>query len=80
VMNLASILQYAALLALTTVSVKPVGDYLERVFSRKPTKLDRFLFAHHGFELFSRVVSRPNSGTFEPLGCRTQNHLFSVDN
>lgn len=42
-MNLASILQYAAFLALTTVSVKPVGDYLERVFSRKPTKLDRFL-------------------------------------
>jgi potassium-transporting ATPase potassium-binding subunit len=36
-----SALQYALFIAIVTALVEPLGGYLERVFSRKPTALDR---------------------------------------
>ena len=40
-MNLFSAIQYLLFLAIVTVLVKPLGGYMERVFSRKQTALDR---------------------------------------
>ncbi len=40
-MNLLSAIQYLLFLAVVTALVKPLGGYLERVFSRKQTALDR---------------------------------------
>jgi potassium-transporting ATPase potassium-binding subunit len=40
-MDLYSALQYALFVAIVTALVEPLGGYLERVFSRKPTALDR---------------------------------------
>ncbi len=40
-MDLYSALQYAVFVAIVTALVEPLGGYLERVFSRKPTVLDR---------------------------------------
>jgi len=39
--NLFSAIQYLLFLAIVTVLVKPLGGYMERVFSRKQTALDR---------------------------------------
>jgi K+-transporting ATPase ATPase A chain len=41
-MDLYSIVQYVLFLAIVTVMVKPLGGYMERVFSRKTTLLDWF--------------------------------------
>lgn len=41
-MNLYSLLQYVLFLAIVTALVKPLGGYIERVFSAKRTALDRF--------------------------------------
>ena len=41
-MDLYSIVQYILFLAIVTAMVKPLGGYMERVFSRKTTVLDRF--------------------------------------
>jgi potassium-transporting ATPase potassium-binding subunit len=40
-MDLYSALQYVVFAAIVTVLVEPLGGYLERVFSRRPTALDR---------------------------------------
>jgi potassium-transporting ATPase potassium-binding subunit len=40
-MDLYSALQYVLFIAIVTVMVEPLGGYLERVFSIKPTALDR---------------------------------------
>jgi potassium-transporting ATPase potassium-binding subunit len=40
-MDLYAALQYALFVAIVTALVQPLGGYLERVFSRKPTALDR---------------------------------------
>ena len=40
-MNLYSVLQYALFILIVTALVQPLGRYLERVFSRAPTALDR---------------------------------------
>src|ERR1700736_1406085 len=40
-MDLYSALQYVLFLAVVTALVQPLGGYIERVFSRKPTVLDR---------------------------------------
>ena len=40
-MDLYSALQYALFLVIVTALVRPLGQYLERVFSRKATALDR---------------------------------------
>ena len=40
-MDLYSAIQYALFLAIVTVLVKPLGGYIERVFSRQRTSLDR---------------------------------------
>jgi len=40
-MDLYSALQYVLFAAIVTALVEPLGGYLERVFSRKPTALDR---------------------------------------
>ena len=40
-MDLYSALQYVLFLAIVTALVRPLGGYLERVFSRTPTVLDR---------------------------------------
>jgi len=40
-MDLYSALQYALFLVIVTALVQPLGEYLERVFSRKSTALDR---------------------------------------
>ena len=40
-MNLLSAIQYLLFLAVVTALVKPLGGYMERVFSRKQTALDR---------------------------------------
>ncbi len=40
-MDLYSALQYALFLVIVTASAQPLGEYLERVFSRKTTALDR---------------------------------------
>jgi K+-transporting ATPase ATPase A chain len=40
-MDLYSALQYALFIAIVTVLVEPLGGYLERVFAREPTALDR---------------------------------------
>ena len=40
-MDLYSTLQYVLFLAIVTASIRPLGGYLERVFARKPTALDR---------------------------------------
>jgi len=40
-MDLYSALQYALFVAIVTALLLPLGGYLERVFSRKPTALDR---------------------------------------
>jgi len=41
--SLASAAQYAAFLAIITAAGRPLGGYLERVFGRAPTRLDRLL-------------------------------------
>ena len=41
-MDLYSIVQYGLFLAIVTVMVKPLGGYMERVFSGKKTVLDWF--------------------------------------
>jgi potassium-transporting ATPase potassium-binding subunit len=41
-MDLYSIVQYVLFLAIATVMVKPLGGYMERVFSGKTTVLDWF--------------------------------------
>jgi len=41
--DLYSVLQYLLFLIIVTLLVKPLGGYMERVFSRKPTLLDRAL-------------------------------------
>ena len=40
-MDLYSVLQYVLFVAIVTILVKPLGGYMERVFSRKRTLLDR---------------------------------------
>ncbi|HKI00310.1 MAG TPA: potassium-transporting ATPase subunit KdpA [Candidatus Sulfotelmatobacter sp.] len=40
-MNLYSAVQYVLFVAIVTALVKPLGGYMERVFSRQPTSLDR---------------------------------------
>jgi potassium-transporting ATPase potassium-binding subunit len=40
--DLYSAIQYVLFVALVTILVKPLGGYMERVFSRKRTVLDRF--------------------------------------
>ena len=40
-MDLYSVLQYVLFVAIVTILVKPLGGYMERVFSRKRTFLDR---------------------------------------
>ena len=40
-MDLYSAAQYLLFLIIVTALVKPLGGYMERIFSRKPTKLDR---------------------------------------
>ncbi|MGA3055183.1 MAG: potassium-transporting ATPase subunit KdpA [Candidatus Korobacteraceae bacterium] len=40
-MDLYSVLQYVLFVAIVTILVKPLGGYVERVFSRKRTLLDR---------------------------------------
>ena len=40
-MDLSSVLQYVLFVAIVTILVKPLGGYMERVFSRKSTRLDR---------------------------------------
>ena len=40
-MDLYSVLQYVLFAAIVTILVKPLGAYMERVFSRKRTFLDR---------------------------------------
>ena len=42
-MNVANAIQYAAFIAVMTALVRPIGGYLERVFSRTPTAADRLL-------------------------------------
>jgi K+-transporting ATPase ATPase A chain len=42
-MDLYSALQYVLFVAIVTILVKPLGGYMERVFSRQRTVLDRFL-------------------------------------
>jgi len=39
--DLYSLIQYLLFLTIVTVLVKPLGGYMERVFSRKRTALDR---------------------------------------
>ena len=41
-MDLYSVIQYVLFVAIVTVLVRPLGGYMERVFSRKRTALDRF--------------------------------------
>ena len=41
-MDLYSAIQYVLFVAIVTALVKPLGEYMERVFSRKRTLLDRF--------------------------------------
>ena len=41
-MDLYSAIQYGLFVAIVTILVKPLGGYMERVFSRKRTVLDRF--------------------------------------
>jgi K+-transporting ATPase ATPase A chain len=41
--SLANVVQYAVFIATVTAVVRPLGGYLERVFSRAPTLLDRLL-------------------------------------
>ena len=38
-----SVIQYLLFIVIVTILVKPLGGYVERVFTRKPTALDRFL-------------------------------------
>ena len=40
-MDLYTALQYALFILIVPALVEPLGGYLERVFSRKPTALDR---------------------------------------
>jgi K+-transporting ATPase ATPase A chain len=40
--DLYSAIQYLSFVAIVTIMVKPLGGYMERVFSRKRTALDRF--------------------------------------
>jgi K+-transporting ATPase ATPase A chain len=40
-MNRASVAQYLAFVALVTLTTKPLGGYLHRVFTRQRTLLDR---------------------------------------
>jgi K+-transporting ATPase A subunit len=40
--DLYSAIQYLLFVAIVTILVKSLGGYMERVFSRKPTVLDRF--------------------------------------
>ncbi|HYA25065.1 MAG TPA: potassium-transporting ATPase subunit KdpA, partial [Terriglobales bacterium] len=40
-MDLYAVLQYALFILIVTALVQPLGRYLERVFSRAPTALDR---------------------------------------
>lgn len=40
-MDIYSALQYVLFLAIVTALVRPLGGYLERVFCREPTALDR---------------------------------------
>ncbi len=40
-MDLCSAIQYVVLVAIVTALVEPLGGYMERVFSRKQTVLDR---------------------------------------
>lgn len=40
-MDLYSVSQYVLFVAIVTILVKPLGGYMERVFSRKPTRLGR---------------------------------------
>jgi K+-transporting ATPase ATPase A chain len=41
--SIANAAQYAVFLAVVTVLVRPIGGYLERVFSGAPTALDRIM-------------------------------------
>jgi K+-transporting ATPase A subunit len=41
-MDFHSIVQYVLFLSVVTVMVKPLGEYMERVFSGKTTVLDWF--------------------------------------
>jgi K+-transporting ATPase ATPase A chain len=40
--DLYSAIQYGLFVAIVTILVKPLGGYMERVFSRQGTVLDRF--------------------------------------
>src|SRR5260370_31474929 len=51
-MDLYSALQYVLFVAIVTILVKPLGGYMERVFSRQRTVLDRF------FLPFERLLYR----------------------
>lgn len=42
-MSFANVAQYAVFIALVTALVRPIGGYLERVFSGAPTSVDRLL-------------------------------------
>jgi len=47
--DLHSAAQYLVFIILVTILVKPLGGYLERVFTRKPTVLDRLFFPVESF-------------------------------
>ncbi len=48
-MDLYSAIQYVSFVAIVTILVEPLGGYMERVFSRQPTVLDRLCVPVEGF-------------------------------
>jgi len=47
--DLYSAIQYVSFVAIVTILVEPLGGYMERVFSRQPTVLDRLCVPVEGF-------------------------------